>query len=139
MSNSSTIRAKRALSVLNAQQLMERVEQRRMAGLKREKRQLDEAEQTLLQLIDADDTVQALLTFMCLRKIGGVQRERHKLAERSKVQSERLLEQSVRSKLAEHLFETADAEAQREQKKQDLDEIIERCLRGDSARLPQGD
>jgi hypothetical protein len=139
MSNQSDIRAKRARSLLNAQHLMQRVEERRLAELKRRKRELDETEQRLRGLIDADDTLQALLTFMCLRSINGVEKERNRVAAQSQSQTERLIEQTVRSKLAERISETAGQNAQRERDKQDLDEILERCLRGSSARLPQGD
>jgi len=139
MSNQSTIRARRARAVLSAQQLMQRIEERRLARLKREKRELDEVEQGLLRLIDADETLQALLTLVSLRKINGVQREKHRLAARSQLQSERLIEQTVRAKLAERLFESAEAEARQERGKQELEEILERCLRSSPARLPQGD
>lgn len=139
MSNQTDMRAKRARAILNAQHLMQRIEERRLADLKRRKSALDETEQRLKGLIDADDTLQALLTFMCLRSINGVQKEKHRLSAQSQSQTERLIEQTVRAKVAERISEAADLDAQRERDKQELDDIIERCLSGGVARLPQGD
>jgi hypothetical protein len=136
MNNQSSSRTKRARALVNAQRMMQRVEEARLMQLKRRTRELDDNEQRLMRLINSDETLQDILTFMGLRSLAGLQKEKHRLSELSQSQTERLIEQTVRSKLAERIFEAAGAEARREQEKQLLEEIIERYLHVGRASLP---
>lgn len=136
MTNDTARRASRSRNILAVQRQLQRVEEQRLAEIKRRVNSLAELETELIELLNTEDTMRGLLTFTGVRRLSMVQSEMGRVEEKRQVQSERLITQTSRMKLAEKLNAEAEADVRKERDQQDLSEAIERFLRKDNASLP---
>ncbi len=136
MTNETARRASRSRNILAVQRQLQRVEEQRLAEIKRRANSLAELETELIELLNTEDTMRGLLTFTGVRRLSMVQSEMARVEENKQVQSERLITQTSRMKLAEKLNAEAEADVRKERDQQDLSEAIERFLRKDNASLP---
>ena len=136
MTNETARRASRSRNILAVQRQLQRVEEQRLAEIKRRANSLAELETELIELLNTEDTMRGLLTFTGVRRLSMVQSEMARVEENKQVQSERLITHTSRMKLAEKLNAEAEADVRKERDQQDLSEAIERFLRKDNASLP---
>ena len=136
MTNETARRASRSRNILAVQRQLQRVEEQRLAEIKRRANSLAELETELIELLNTEDTMRGLLTFTGVRRLSMVQSEMARVEEHRQAQAERLIAQTSRMKLAEKLSAEAEADARKAQDQQDLSEAIERFLRNYNASLP---
>ena len=136
MTNETARRASRSRNILAVQRQLQRVEEQRLAEIKRRANSLAELETELIELLNTEDTMRGLLTFTGVRRLSMVQSEMARVEQNRQVQSERLITQTSRMKLAEKLNTEAEADVRKERDQQDLSEAIERFLRSHNASLP---
>jgi hypothetical protein len=117
--------------ILAVQQQMHRIEEWKLADLRRRLEQLAADQKDLIGALNEDDALQGLFIDSMARRLQTLSEEASKTGQQTDVQAARLLDQAGRLICAERLADAADLQELRADEKKGLAEAIERL--GDPA------
>ncbi|MDP1731617.1 MAG: hypothetical protein WC684_02635 [Hyphomicrobium sp.] len=129
-------RLRKARRLLDLHRDLQRLEEERIAGLRRRQDELAVLQEEIFNSLNGDEGLQGLFTPMIVRRLKSLGDESLRVAEELKRRSEALLAISARTKHAERLAHTYEQGHNRASAERELRDIIERIARPEDASLP---
>jgi hypothetical protein len=118
--------ARKVHRILAVQRQLYRIEEWKLADLRRRLEDLEAGERGLIGALNEDDALQGLFLDALARRLRVLAEEAAGLGEEAEARTARLLEHAARRLCAERLAETADRRARQAAGKRELADIIER-------------
>lgn len=129
-------RLKKTRRLLDLHRDLQRLEEERIAGLRRRQDELAVLQEEIFDSLNGDGGLQGLFTPMIVRRLKSLGDESLRVAEELKRRSEALLAIAARTKHAERLAHTYEQAHNRASAERELRDIIERIARPEDASLP---
>jgi hypothetical protein len=105
----------------------------RLAAIEQQRGALETAERAMIEAMDRDVIGHGALAAAATRRLRSIGKEIATAKANCEAQSRRVVEQAARVKIAERLFDDADAEYRAKKERKDLGDLIERSLHGKSS------
>ncbi|HLH47938.1 MAG TPA: hypothetical protein VKV96_01245 [Roseiarcus sp.] len=100
----------------------------RLAAIGRQRSSLEEAERAMIEALNSDAVGHGAPAAAAARRLRSIGREIAAAKADYDAQSQRVLDQGTRAKLAQRLVENADANYRADKERKDLGDLIERSL-----------
>ena len=122
--------------VLAVQQQLHRLAEWRLAGLDRERRELQASEVQLVAALNQDEKLQGVFVEAMARRIAAIARDGERVNRAREVQGRRLFEEGRKLKMVERMNDRVRREYRKAFARHGFGELLETLARPDDASLP---
>lgn len=115
---------------------LQRLEEERVSGLRRRQVDLEVRQEEMVNSLNAEDDLQAMLMPMIVRRLKALREEAGRVGDEIERRVKGLQAIAARTKFAERLTDTYEQQYERAQEQKELIDAIERAARTKDASLP---